>query len=779
VIADKVDRKMGWLNRSVGRRLSVGFVILALGVLSVWIIGNRAANRISADASRVANSHFVHLDAAGKLAVAIRDGRIRAMRIALARDAKEIKIESEKLAKDRTAALEAVAQIERVGIPSEIAKTVATMKDEAANQFKWNQLILDRAGSKDFDRAVEILNKDSRSGFRNVLIPAIEEFDAYLAKTSQTALRGIETERQRSTGLATGITGLILLLSAFVAWNTTCWICRPLKSLTEGLTGLSDGTLLHMEHGLNAFAHGDLNYAIDVNIAPINLSRSDELGLMCQNYDIMANRLASAAQAYNQARSAVATAVDRMQSLSLNVNAQGLSLQQSSEQLADSAQAIAASAQETAAATAMNAQHTELVAEGGRRLGLTVELAGQEMAALDVRIHEVRLSAERQAEEGLRAAELAATGMESARLNAKSMIDIHERISLASQNVKELDEKNRRIGSIVETISSIANQTNLLALNAAIEAARAGEHGRGFAVVADEVRSLAESSGRETAAIQEIINGIRADVSNVVSAIAHAEAAVATGDEMGRKTDESLTQIVEAVEELRQVATSSRLSVDAMAQQASLLRTNFDEVNEVGQTSMSAALNLSASSGEVAAASQEVAASATEQTLAVESSMNAAKSLALTAARLRENCMQYRVQEPESAEVVIDRFNTFRTAHLHWVTRVQAVLEGTGTLSDAELLSHHQCVFGLWYDRLGTFLYQDLPEFRALEGPHERLHIAAAAAVRANRSKDQVSAQREYNLLKAASAEVVSGLDQLQARLKTAGASNEKKKPAA
>ncbi len=143
----------------------------------------------------------------------------------------------------------------------------------------------------------------------------------------------------------------------------------------------------------------------------------------------------------------------------------------------------------------------------------------------------------------------AGTGVDVARLAIEKMKAVFERAESTSDKVFELEEKTRHVHQITEIITSVAHRTNLLSLNASIEAARAGEAGRGFSVVADEIRKLSESAGRSADEISQLMHEIQADTAMVADEMRQSSVAIAEGREDVNTIAGALAQISMAVSE--------------------------------------------------------------------------------------------------------------------------------------------------------------------------------------------------------------------------------------
>ncbi|MBF0256808.1 MAG: methyl-accepting chemotaxis protein, partial [Gammaproteobacteria bacterium] len=147
------------------------------------------------------------------------------------------------------------------------------------------------------------------------------------------------------------------------------------------------------------------------------------------------------------------------------------------------------------------------------------------------------------AEVARKSVEAALKGSESVRNTIRGMDEIREQIQETAKRIKRLGESSQEIGDIVELIDDIADQTNILALNAAMQAAMAGEAGRGFAVVADEVQRLAERSGHATKQIEALVKTIQADTSEAVTSMETSTSGVVRVSTLAEAAGESLGEI--------------------------------------------------------------------------------------------------------------------------------------------------------------------------------------------------------------------------------------------
>ena len=215
-----------------------------------------------------------------------------------------------------------------------------------------------------------------------------------------------------------------------------------------------------------------------------------------------------------------------------------------------------------------------------------VATAGEQMSASSGHIAE---NCSLAAEGSRHASEAAVSGAQVVDETIAVMHSIATRVKETARTVESLGKRSEQIGQIVGTIQEIADQTNLLALNAAIEAARAGEQGRGFAVVADEVRKLSERTRKATSEISELIGAIQGETKGAVIAMETAVDEVAKGSDKAAESGQALASILEKINEV--TLQIKQVSIAAEEQTAVTLdiSNNMHQITEVvAQTSSGA-----------------------------------------------------------------------------------------------------------------------------------------------------------------------------------------------
>jgi twitching motility protein PilJ len=251
-------------------------------------------------------------------------------------------------------------------------------------------------------------------------------------------------------------------------------------------------------------------------------------------------------------------AVDQLRSLVSTIN--------------ETAVQVAAAAQETQA-TAMH------LAEAAEHQAQQITSASQQINSIATSIDQVSKNSAESADVASRSVQIAAKGADVVRQTIQGMDNIRDQIQETSKRIKRLGESSQEIGSIVELINDISEQTNILALNAAIQAASAGEAGRGFAVVADEVQRLAERASNATKRIETLVQTIQSDTNEAVSSMEQTTAEVVSGARLAEDAGLALGEIEKVSNDLADLIQN----ISTAARQQSTAATNITATMSVIQ----------------------------------------------------------------------------------------------------------------------------------------------------------------------------------------------------
>ncbi|KOS68790.1 chemotaxis protein [Lysinibacillus contaminans] len=309
---------------------------------------------------------------------------------------------------------------------------------------------------------------------------------------------------------------------------------------------------------------------------------------------------------------------DEFAQLASSFNIMSEKLRHTMKQVGDSSEQVAATSEQLTASSMEVTQATEVVTESIQDIAhgiekqdtLTADVKGLSSHILQ-KMNEISTSIENVNDATVSTKNMASAGRASVRNVIDQMNEISDNTAELTTRVKDLDDNTAAIASAVNVIKNIATQTNLLAINASIEAARSGEHGKGFAVVAEEVRKLADESNLAAGDIEKVVAQITDSTRIIEEDMEQSNDSVTVGREKVNVARDNFLQIDGAIDDVQNQAESATAAIRAIHQDIEKLVKEIDYISEVSMQSSGNVQSVAASSEEQNAAMEEVAAAST------------------------------------------------------------------------------------------------------------------------------------------------------------------------
>ena len=450
------------------------------------------------------------------------------------------------------------------------------------NQEKFlasSQSIIDMVKNDKHDKALEIIDSGIRPANEAIQMSVDKVVDY---QTEQIKIGQQDAEVKIHKGITFMITiALIALLVAIVcALYITRNIAKPVNALKEAASTIAQGDLTEPD---------------------IIVNSKDEIHSLAESFNTMKKSL---------------------QSLIANVMSNVEQTTAAAEELTASTDEVATASQDVAKQLSMINDGAKSAAETGKESAIAVEETASSVQMIASSTQEVHGGA-------IEAQTVAKQGHQTLRTTFKQLKVIQESSTDTKEKIRKLSQQSEKIGNITKVITAITDQTNLLALNAAIEAARAGEHGKGFAVVADEVRKLAEESKKSAEQIVRLTDIIQKDTVDVEQAV--------------ELTVSNVNDGVDLIHEAQQSFNAILTSVDTMAQKVEQVSAATQEVSAASEE-VAASVQEMSQSADMAASSTELVAAATEEQAATIGEINSvAKSLTSNAIQLQEQVQKFKI----------------------------------------------------------------------------------------------------------------------------------------
>ncbi len=443
-------------------------------------------------------------------------------------------------------------------------KKITSISEHLEAYLAYSDRVINQRDTVSFEAAQKLVNAGGGKAEMSKMDVQIGSMNELLQKQNAAKIIQMENDNRSALILFISLTAIAVVLTLIFGIFLFNSIGKSTHSINQSILEIAQ-------------AGGDLTRRVKVR-------SKDEFAEIATNTNVLIESIASL--------------VKRVSLLTENVSASGQQLMASSDDTAITIQSIADSTSEIASGSEQTMESMTVAINKMNSLEEATRYLNEDAQTVKKATDQMSIAAQQ--------------GVESVQLSSNVMLHIEETMATTSQTVESLGTKSYEITSIIKTITSIAEQTNLLALNAAIEAARAGEHGKGFAVVADEVRKLAEQSQNAAKEVTNIVTSIQHEVVSIVKQNHEGVESVIKGVEVANETTSSLEQIMKQTEETITIIEKMVKQIEQTLNFSQEVAASFIEVTQIAENTAANTETSAAAAQEGSAAMEEINASAVE-----------------------------------------------------------------------------------------------------------------------------------------------------------------------